>query len=86
MSEVANRIPVAEFIDHGANVQPSPATDAFLRDVYPALHAQANHTVVKPGDRVAMRGVDVRIVASAGEPIRDALPGSISWAPWTCSS
>lgn len=76
MSEVASRIPIAEFIDHGANVQPNPATDAFLRDVYPALHAQAKHTIVKPGDRVQMRGVDVRIVASAGEPIRDALPGS----------
>ena len=57
-------------------MQANPATDAFLSDVYPALHAKAKHTVVKPGDRVAMRGVDVRIVASAGEPIRDAVPGA----------
>lgn len=75
MSEIAGRIPIAEFIDHGANVQANPATDAFLNDVYPALYAKSKHTVVKPGDRVAMRGVDVRIVASAGEPIRDAVPG-----------
>jgi beta-lactamase superfamily II metal-dependent hydrolase len=75
MSEIAGRIPIAEYIDHGANVQSNPATDAFLRDVYPALYAKSKHTVVKPGDRVAMRGVDVRIVASAGEPIRDAVPG-----------
>ena len=76
MSEIAGRIPVGEFIDHGANVQANPATDAFLNDVYPALYAKSKHTVVKPGDRVAMRGVDVRIVASAGEPIRDAVPGA----------
>jgi competence protein ComEC len=76
MSEIAGRIPIAEYIDHGANVQTNPATDTFLSDVYPALYAKSKHTVVKPGDRVAMRGVDVRIVASAGEPIRDALPGA----------
>jgi hypothetical protein len=57
-------------------VQASPATDAFLNDVYPALYAKSKHTVVRPGDRVAMRGVDVRIVASAGEAIRDAVPGA----------
>jgi competence protein ComEC len=76
MSEIAGRIPIAEFIDHGANVQANPATDAFLNDVYPALYAKSKHTVVKPGDRVALRDVDVRIVASAGEPIRDAVPGA----------
>jgi beta-lactamase superfamily II metal-dependent hydrolase len=76
MSELAGRIPIAEFIDHGSNVQPNPATDAFLNDVYPALYAKAKRTVVKPGDRVAMRDVEIRIVASAGEPIRDALPGA----------
>jgi competence protein ComEC len=76
MSELAGRIPIAEFIDHGANVQANPAADAFLNDVYPALYAKSKHTVVRPGDRVAMRGVDVRIVASAGEPIRDAVPGA----------
>jgi beta-lactamase superfamily II metal-dependent hydrolase len=76
MSELASRIPIANFVDHGENVQPNPATDAFLNEVYPALHAQAKRTVVKPGDRVAMRGVDIRIVASAGEPTRDAVPGA----------
>jgi beta-lactamase superfamily II metal-dependent hydrolase len=76
MSELAGRIPIAEFIDHGPNVQPSPATDSFLNEVYPALYAKAKHAIVTPGDRVALRGVDVRIVASAGEPIREAVPGA----------
>src|SRR5688572_11870721 len=76
MSELASRIPIAEFVDHGGNVQPNPATDAFLNDVYPTLYAKAKHRVVKPGDRLDLLGVDVRIVASAGEPIRDAVPGA----------
>src|SRR5688500_10897151 len=49
MSELASRIPIADFIDHGPNVQANPATDTFLNDVYPALHAKSAHTVVKPG-------------------------------------
>jgi beta-lactamase superfamily II metal-dependent hydrolase len=76
MSELASRIPIAEFVDHAGNVQPNPATDAFLNDVYPALYAKSKHTVVNPGDRLDLRGIDVRIVASAGEPIREAVPGA----------
>jgi beta-lactamase superfamily II metal-dependent hydrolase len=76
MSELAGRIPIGDFIDHGANVQPNATADAFLADVYLALHARTKHTVVEPGDRVAMQGVDVRSVASAGQALRDALPGA----------
>jgi beta-lactamase superfamily II metal-dependent hydrolase len=76
MSELAGRIPIGSFIDHGANVQANAATDEFLANVYPKLHASAAHTVVEPGDRVPLRGVEVRIVASAGQSTRDALPGA----------
>lgn len=76
MAEVAGRIAVAQFIDHGANVQPNPATDAFLQTTYPALFAKATHTVVAPGDRVPMSGLDVRIVAAAGRATTQAVPGA----------
>ena len=36
MAIVASKLPVKHFIDHGANVQPNPATDAFLQKAYPA--------------------------------------------------
>jgi beta-lactamase superfamily II metal-dependent hydrolase len=75
METLAARMPIAEFIDHGANVQPGPGADAFLA-VYPKLYAKASHVVAKPGDRVKLGDVDVRIVESAGEPIRDSLPGA----------
>jgi beta-lactamase superfamily II metal-dependent hydrolase len=76
MQELATRIEIADFVDHGANVQPGPGADAFLQDVYPKLYARSKHTVVKPGDRLALEGVDVRIVAAAGQPIREALPNA----------
>jgi competence protein ComEC len=75
MAEVASRIPIRHFIDHGANVQPSAAADAFLQKTYPELHAKGTHTVVAPGDSVAMTGLDVRIVAAAGKAIAKPVPG-----------
>ncbi len=76
MAELANRIPIREFIDHGTNVQPTPATDEFLQKTYPGLYAKAKHTVVKPGDKVGIAGLDWRIVASAGEGLKTPLPGA----------
>jgi len=75
MEELANRLPIREFIDHGANVQPSPATDAFLA-TYAGLQAKGSHVVVKPGDRVPFGDVDVRIVASAGNTLERPLAGA----------
>jgi beta-lactamase superfamily II metal-dependent hydrolase len=76
MANLAGRIPIGEFIDHGPNVQPNQATDAFLEKVYPTLYAKSKHTVVKPGDRIGMKGLDIRVVASAGQGITSALPGA----------
>ncbi len=76
MAEVAKQVPIREFIDHGANVQSNAATDAFLKDVYPGLYANSKHTVVKPGDRVTLAGVDVRVVASAGQVLKSPLAGA----------
>jgi competence protein ComEC len=76
MAEVAGRIPVREYIDHGSNVQPNASTDEFLQKTYAALYGKSKRTVVKPGDKVQMAGLDVRIVASAGEVLKSSLPGA----------
>lgn len=82
MSEVASRVPIKHFIDHGSNVQANQATDEFLQKVYPQLYAKGKHTVVKPGDKVELKGVDARIVASAGQMITSPLPGAGSKNPY----
>ena len=76
LAELASRIPIRQFIDHGANVQPNDATDSFLLTTYPALYAKAKHTVVKPGDAISVAGLTVRVVTAAGEAIRTPLPGA----------
>src|SRR5712692_10186611 len=67
LAELASKVPIREFIDHGPNVQPGELADTFLKNTYPKLIANAKHTVAKPGDKIAISGMDVRVVASAGE-------------------
>ena len=76
LAELASRIPIREFIDHGTNTQPAQATDQFLTTIYPTLYANAKHTVVKTGDTIKMAGVGVRVVTSAGQVIDKPLAGA----------
>ena len=73
--ELAARVPILEFIDHGTNVQPAPNIDPIIQQ-YAALHAKVKHRVAKPGDKVAVSGLDWRIVTAAGQAITTALPGA----------
>jgi competence protein ComEC len=75
LAELASHIAIGEYIDHGPNVQPAEGPDAFLKNIYPQLYAKSKHTVAKPGDRISLAGVDVRVVSSAGEFIKTPLPG-----------
>jgi beta-lactamase superfamily II metal-dependent hydrolase len=76
LGELATRIPIRHFIDHGANVQPAPEIDEFLRDSYPRLYAAGTHTVARPGDRIDVAGLDVRVVSSAGHVLSAPLSGA----------
>ena len=84
-AELAAKVPIGEFIDHGPNVQPGELADTFVQKTYPQLYAKSKHTVAKPGDRIAMGGLDVRVVASAGEVIKTPLPGGGKPNPY-CSN
>ncbi|MEO8075648.1 MAG: MBL fold metallo-hydrolase, partial [Acidobacteriota bacterium] len=75
MEELAKRIPIGHFIDHGPSVETREQVPGFAQTIYPELYAKAKHTVVKPGDRVPITGLDWRIVTSAGQAIKTPLPG-----------
>jgi len=74
-AELASRIPIRHYIDHGPTIEPQPASTAFLETVYPSLLAKATHTVAKPGDTIPVAGLDWRIVTSGGAVIKTPLPG-----------
>ena len=77
MAELAGRIPIAHFVDHGPTVQKPTANDEiFFGKVYPGLQAKATHTVVQPGAALDVDDLDWRIVTSGGrvqpKPLRGA--------------
>jgi len=85
LAELATKITIREFIDHGPNVQPGQAADGFLQETYPQLYAKAKHTVVKAGDTISMAGLDARVVTSAGETIKTSLGGGAKPNPYCAS-
>jgi competence protein ComEC len=76
LSELASRMPIRHFIDHGPSVQKNEATDKYIETTYRELYAKAKHTVVKPGDTIPVAGITVRVVTSNGDVIRTSLPGA----------
>lgn len=74
MLELAKRIPILHFVDHGPTVEQKEQVAGY-QQAYAALWKAAKHTVVAPGDRLPLRDVDWRIVTSAGQALRRALPG-----------
>lgn len=74
MQELAKRIPIAHFVDHGHSVEEREQVPGF-QQAYAELRAKARHTVVKAGDRLPMKDLDWRIVTSAGQALKKPLPG-----------
>ena len=85
MAELAKRIPIRHFIDHGPNIQPFAGADEFIANGYKELYSKAKHTVAKPGDSIPVAGLDWRIVTSAGEVLKTPLPGAGAPNP-SCAS
>jgi competence protein ComEC len=75
MAELADRVPIRHYIDHGPSVQPNPGTDAFIAGPYRDLYARADRSVVRPGDRIPIDGLDVTVLASGGEATAVAVEG-----------
>ena len=74
LQELARRIPIGTFVDHGPTVEEREQVAGF-QQAYAELYGKAKHLVVKPGDRVPIAGVDWRIVTSAGNVLKTPLPG-----------
>ena len=75
MQELASQVPVRHFIDHGPSVESSARVAEFLSTTYRALYEAAEHTVARPGDRIALAGIDITVLASAKRVIERSLPG-----------
>jgi beta-lactamase superfamily II metal-dependent hydrolase len=74
MQELAKRIPISHYIDHGPTVEEREQVQGFQAE-YAELRSKAKHTVAKPGDRVPIAGIDFRIVTAGGQALKAPLRG-----------
>jgi beta-lactamase superfamily II metal-dependent hydrolase len=73
--ELAGRLPVGTYVDHGRSVETGKEADE-LFNAYTRVRDRASHLIVRAGNRVPLEGIDVRVVASSGQGILRPLPGA----------
>ncbi|MDR3698440.1 MAG: MBL fold metallo-hydrolase [Candidatus Sulfopaludibacter sp.] len=70
---LAARFPIRHIMDHGP--AQSPSTDRGRFNAYDELRKKIGHTVLKPGDKIPLKGVDIEVVTSAGRLLSKPLKG-----------
>ena len=75
LEELAKRIPIKHFIDHGDPGEHTPAIEAAFK-MYQGLYANAPHTVAKPGDKIPISGFNVEVVTSAKQVLKTPIAGA----------
>jgi len=71
LPELAKRIPIKHFIDHGETGEHTPAIENSLD-----LYTSANHMVAKPGDKIPVTGLNVEVVTSATKVLKTPIAGA----------
>jgi len=75
LEAVAKLLPISKFLDHGDRVETRPGADAENWAVYQSLAAAGKRMVLKPGDKIPLKGLDVTVVASHGETLGKPING-----------
>ena len=73
--ELASRIPIRNFIDHGPTYDPLVECSRVLRGLSHRAR-QRHHLRAKPGDTLPIDGINVRVVSASAETIAEPLPGA----------
>jgi competence protein ComEC len=68
---LAEQFPIRHIMDHGHMQSPSGRFNS-----YAELRQKIGHTVLKPGDKIPLKGVDIEVVTSAGQLLSKPLKGA----------
>ena len=66
---------ILNFLDHGPNIEDSKVVKEDYSDYVRAIQ-RGEHTVVKPGDTVPIKGLSVKVLTAAGAHIQTPLEGA----------
>ena len=75
LPQLAERLPIRNFVDHGSQTETTRDAQV-LYNAYVAFSEKGNRIQVKPGDVIPIKGIEVKVLSSAGELIASPLPGA----------
>lgn len=85
--QLADRMKIGTFIDHGPNMEDARVVKEDYSDYVKILQrVPIQHMVVKPGDLIPIKGITVQVLTAAGEHIQSALPGGGQPNPFCAKS
>jgi beta-lactamase superfamily II metal-dependent hydrolase len=73
--QLAARIPIRTFVDHGPSVETTMQADLLFSD-YSEVRNKGKHLVAKPGDWLPIQGINVQVLSAAGVVISEPWGGS----------
>jgi beta-lactamase superfamily II metal-dependent hydrolase len=71
--ELADRLPVRTYVDHGPSVESGKDADILMK-AYLAHREKGQYLQVKAGDSIPIKGLEVKVVGAAGQLITTPLP------------
>ena len=75
VQNLAHKMPIVNFVDHGPNTETDK--DATIRYTeYVAFRDKGKHILVKPGDTIPIKGIDVKVLSANGDLLPSSLPGA----------
>ena len=75
VAQLMDKLPVRNFVDHGPSVESGRRPDELMR-AYLSFAKKGNRITVKPGDSIPIKGLDVKVLASAGAVISQPVEGA----------
>ncbi len=73
--QLAARMKILNFVDHGPNMEDSKVTKEDYSD-YVKTFQRGEHVVAKPGDMIPIKDLKVEVLAAAGEVLKTPLAGA----------
>ncbi len=75
VTQLADQMKIVNFLDHGPNTEDSKVVREDYSD-YVKVIQRGEHTVLKPGDAVPIKGLSVKVLTANGEHIQTPLEGA----------
>ena len=85
VSALADRIKIVNFVDHGPNTEDARSSKEDYSD-YMKVVQRGEHTVLKPGDTVPIKELNVKVITAAGQHLAQPLAGASQPNPFCAAS